>query len=459
MAVSVFDLFSVGIGPSSSHTVGPMRAAGMFVDELVDRDVLDRVADVRVDLFGSLAATGAGHGTMPAILLGLEGYRPDTIETDVMEQRLTSMRAEGKIRLAHRTTVSLNESDIHLHPGRRLGRHPNAMTMAAFSSGGDVIYRETYCSVGGGFVVTETEPATRSTASADTGFHSAAELLALAERDGLSVSQVMLRQECEVRSEAEVRAQLLHIRDVMVACQANGMARDGHLPGNLMVRRRARDWFVRLDSEDPERDPAFAEDWVNLVALAVNEENASGGRIVTAPTNGAAGIIPAVLHYALHYTPAGHADPDETTIRFLLTAGAIGSLYKERASISGAEVGCQGEVGSAASMAAGGLAEILGGTPRQVENAAEIAMEHSLGLTCDPIGGLVQIPCIERNAISAGKAINAARMALRGDGTHRVSLDQVIETMRATGLDMSAKYKETSTGGLAVNVPVNVVEC
>ncbi|MDG5773103.1 L-serine ammonia-lyase [Mycolicibacterium fortuitum] len=459
MAVSVFDLFSVGIGPSSSHTVGPMRAAGMFVDELVDRDVLDRVADVRVDLFGSLAATGAGHGTMPAILLGLEGYRPDTIETDVMEQRLTSMRAEGKIRLAHRTTVSLNESDIHLHPGCRLGRHPNAMTMAAFSSGGDVIYRETYFSVGGGFVVTETEPATRSTASADTGFHSAAELLALAERDGLSVSQVMLRQECEARSEAEVRAQLLHIRDVMVACQANGMARDGHLPGNLMVRRRARDWFVRLDSEDPERDPAFAEDWVNLVALAVNEENASGGRIVTAPTNGAAGIIPAVLHYALHYTPAGHADPDETTIRFLLTAGAIGSLYKERASISGAEVGCQGEVGSAASMAAGGLAEILGGTPRQVENAAEIAMEHSLGLTCDPIGGLVQIPCIERNAISAGKAINAARMALRGDGTHRVSLDQVIETMRATGLDMSAKYKETSTGGLAVNVPVNVVEC
>ncbi|OBA92943.1 L-serine ammonia-lyase [Mycolicibacterium fortuitum] len=459
MAVSVFDLFSVGIGPSSSHTVGPMRAAGMFVDELVDRDVLDRVADVRVDLFGSLAATGAGHGTMPAILLGLEGYRPDTIETDVMEQRLTSMRAEGKIRLAQRTTVSLNESDIHLHPGRRLGRHPNAMTMAAFSSGGDVIYRETYFSVGGGFVVTETEPATRSTASADTGFHSAAELLALAERDGLSVSQVMLRQECVVRSEAEVRAQLLHIRDVMVACQANGMARDGHLPGNLMVRRRARDWFVRLDSEDPERDPAFAEDWVNLVALAVNEENASGGRIVTAPTNGAAGIIPAVLHYALHYTPAGHADPDETTIRFLLTAGAIGSLYKERASISGAEVGCQGEVGSAASMAAGGLAEILGGTPRQVENAAEIAMEHSLGLTCDPIGGLVQIPCIERNAISAGKAINAARMALRGDGTHRVSLDQVIETMRATGLDMSAKYKETSTGGLAVNVPVNVVEC
>ena len=243
----------------------------------------------------------------------------------------------------------------------------------------------------------------------------------------------------------------------MVACETKGMSRDGYLPGNLRVRRRARDWFLRLNAEDPHRDPAFAEDWVNLVALAVNEENASGGRIVTAPTNGAAGIIPAVLHYAWHYTDVGKADPDDVTVRFLLTAGAIGSLYKERASISGAEVGCQGEVGSAASMAAGALAEILGGTPRQVENAAEIAMEHSLGLTCDPIGGLVQIPCIERNAISAGKAINAARMAMRGDGTHRVSLDEVIETMRATGMDMSAKYKETSTGGLAVTV--NVVEC
>ncbi|MFV8054383.1 L-serine ammonia-lyase [Mycobacterium sp. 48b] len=459
MSVSVFDLFSVGIGPSSSHTVGPMRAAGMFVDELVGRDMIDHIAEVEVDLFGSLAATGAGHGTMPAILLGLEGYRPETIETDEIERRLATIRADGKIRLAGRTVIALTESGMRLQPGRRLDRHPNAMTLTAFSAGGDPLYRETYFSVGGGFVVTETSPDRRGTpaAAADETFRSAAELLALTERDALSVSQAMMRQECVARSEAEVRARLLHIRDVMVACQDNGMSRDGYLPGNLQVRRRARDWFVRLDAEDPQRDPAFAEDWVNLVALAVNEENASGGRIVTAPTNGAAGIIPAVLHYALRYTKPGIADPDDTTVRFLLTAGAIGSLYKERASISGAEVGCQGEVGSAASMAAGGLAEILGGTPQQVENAAEIAMEHSLGLTCDPIGGLVQIPCIERNAISAGKAINAARMALRGDGTHRVSLDQVIETMRATGMDMSAKYKETSTGGLAV--AVNVVEC
>ncbi|MGV0592300.1 L-serine ammonia-lyase [Mycolicibacterium porcinum] len=461
MAVSVFDLFSVGIGPSSSHTVGPMRAAGMFVDELVGRDMVDHVAEVRVDLFGSLAATGAGHGTMPAILLGLEGYRPETIETDEMERRLATIRADGKILLAGRVVIALTESDMQLQPGRRLEQHPNAMTLTAFSAGGAVVYRDTYFSVGGGFVVAETSPdrSEGADACADGSFRSAAELLALTERDGLSVSQAMMRQECIARTGAEVRERLLHIRDVMVACQDNGMSRDGYLPGNLQVRRRAKDWFVRLDAEDPQRDPAFAEDWVNLVALAVNEENASGGRIVTAPTNGAAGIIPAVLHYALRYTPAGIADPDDTTIRFLLTAGAIGSLYKERASISGAEVGCQGEVGSAASMAAGGLAEILGGTPRQVENAAEIAMEHSLGLTCDPIGGLVQIPCIERNAISAGKAINAARMALRGDGTHRVSLDQVIETMRATGMDMSAKYKETSTGGLAVNVSVNVVEC
>ncbi|OBB91630.1 L-serine ammonia-lyase [Mycolicibacterium peregrinum] len=461
MAVSVFDLFSIGIGPSSSHTVGPMRAAGMFADELVGREVVERVAEVGVDLFGSLAATGAGHGTMPAILLGLEGYRPETIETDEMERRLAAIRAEGKILLAGRIIIGLTESDMQLQPGRRLAQHPNAMTLTAFSSAGDPVFRETYFSVGGGFVVTESERDQREDPEphADRSFRTAAELLGLTERDGLSVSQVMMRHECVARSEAEVRDRLLRIRDVMVSCQANGMSRDGYLPGNLMVRRRAKDWYVRLDAEDPQRDPVFAEDWVNLVALAVNEENASGGRIVTAPTNGAAGIIPAVLHYALCYTPVGIAEPDDTTVRFLLTAGAIGSLYKERASISGAEVGCQGEVGSAASMAAGGLAEILGGTPRQVENAAEIAMEHSLGLTCDPIGGLVQIPCIERNAISAGKAINAARMALRGDGTHRVSLDQVIETMRATGMDMSAKYKETSTGGLAVNVAVNVVEC
>ncbi|MBS1695919.1 MAG: L-serine ammonia-lyase [Actinobacteria bacterium] len=461
MAISVFDLFSVGIGPSSSHTVGPMRAAGMFVDALRACDLLDYVADVRVDLYGSLAATGAGHGTLPAVLLGLEGYRPETIETDDMERRLAAIRAEGKIRVAGGIPIALTESDIGLYPFRQLAHHPNAMTLTAMSRRGEVICAETYYSVGGGFVVTETDSKDAGTdrPGDDNGFRSAAEMLALTTRDRISVSQAMMRRERVSRTEAEVRARLLHIRDVMVACQTKGMSRDGELPGALRVRRRARDWFLRLNAEDPHRDPAYAEDWVNLVALAVNEENASGGRIVTAPTNGAAGIIPAVLHYALHYTTAGRADPDDTTVRFLLTAGAIGSLYKERASISGAEVGCQGEVGSAASMAAGALAEILGGTPEQVENAAEIAMEHSLGLTCDPIGGLVQIPCIERNAISAGKAINAARMAMRGDGTHRVSLDEVIETMRATGMDMSAKYKETSMGGLAVNVAVNVVEC
>jgi len=458
MTISVFDLFSIGIGPSSSHTVGPMRAVGMFVDELSARNVVDQVVDVRVDLYGSLAATGGGHGTMPAILLGLEGYRPDTIETDEMEQRLAVIRAKGKIRLGGRIVLALTESDIALHPTQQLDRHPNAMTVTATSADGGVLYRETYFSVGGGFVLTEEAMAASPESASETAaFTSAAELLALTDRERISISDAMMAQESATRTEAEVRERLLHIRDVMVACATNGMSRDGYLPGNLRVRRRAKDWFVRLNTEDPQRDPAFAEDWVNLVALAVNEENASGGRVVTAPTNGAAGIIPAVLHYALHYTAAGKADPDDATVRFLLTAGAIGSLYKEHASISGAEVGCQGEVGSAASMAAGGLAEILVGTTQQVENAAEIAMEHSLGLTCDPIGGLVQIPCIERNAISAGKAINAARMALRGDGTHRVSLDQVIETMRATGMDMSSKYKETSTGGLAVTV--NVVEC
>ncbi|SHV29098.1 L-serine dehydratase [Mycobacteroides abscessus subsp. abscessus] len=458
MTISVFDLFSIGIGPSSSHTVGPMRAAGMFVDELSARNVVDRAVDVRVDLYGSLAATGGGHGTMPAILLGLEGYRPDAIETDEMEQRLAVIRSEGKIRLGGRIVLDLNESDIALHPTQKLDRHPNAMTVTAISADGGVLYRNTYFSVGGGFVLTEEAMAVPNESAGEAGtFTSAAELLALTDREGISISAAMMARESTTRTEAEVRERLLHIRDVMVACATNGMSRDGYLPGNLRVRRRAKDWFVRLNDEDPQRDPAFAEDWVNLVALAVNEENASGGRVVTAPTNGAAGIVPAVLHYALHYTAAGKTDPDDATVRFLLTAGAIGSLYKERASISGAEVGCQGEVGSAASMAAGGLAEILGGTTQQVENAAEIAMEHSLGLTCDPIGGLVQIPCIERNAISAGKAINAARMALRGDGTHRVSLDQVIETMRATGMDMSSKYKATSTGGLAVTV--NVVEC
>jgi len=439
-----------------------MRAAARFVADLQTLGAFDDVADVRVDLFGSLAATGAGHGTMTAILLGLEGNRPEEIETDHMERRVDAMRATGRIALGGSREIALTEQDMVLRPLTILPFHPNGMTLTAFSADNTELHRETYFSVGGGFVVTEAEsrePAGRAAANSEWAFGSAKEMLELCNQHNISVSDLMLCVERQTRTTAEIHSRLLHIRDVMVECEQRGIVRDGYLPGSLRVRRRAKDWYDRLNDEDPDRRPEFAEDWVNLVALAVNEENASGGRIVTAPTNGAAGIVPAVLHYAMHYTPAGKRDPDDTTIRFLLAAGAVGSLYKERASISGAEVGCQGEVGSAASMAAAGLAEILGGTTEQVENAAEIAMEHSLGLTCDPIGGLVQIPCIERNAISAGKAINAARMALRGDGAHHVTLDQVIETMRTTGADMHSKYKETSTGGLAVNVTVNYVEC
>jgi len=461
MTISVFELFKVGIGPSSSHTVGPMRAAANFVDELDRAGVLARVSDVRVELYGSLAATGRGHGTLPAVLLGLEGYRPETIESEEMEAGRERLRNTGKIMLGGRVPIALSEDDVAMYTRTVLDFHPNGMTLTAYGADDCTLHRETYFSIGGGFVVTEGEAATDQVSADgdDTSFSSAAELLALASGTRRSISEVMLAHECRTHSVEEVRAKLLHLRDVMVECEQRGIGRTGLLPGALQVRRRAGQWHQRLSEEDPHRDPRFAEDWVNLVALAVNEENASGGRIVTAPTNGAAGIIPAVLHYAVHYTAAGASDADDVAVRFLLTAGAIGSLYKERASISGAEVGCQGEVGSASSMAAAGLAEILGGTPQQVENAAEIAMEHSLGLTCDPIAGLVQIPCIERNAISAGKAINAARMALRGDGEHRVSLDEVIATMRATGRDMSAKYKETSTGGLAVNVSVNYVGC
>ncbi|TRW85479.1 L-serine ammonia-lyase [Mycolicibacterium sp. 018/SC-01/001] len=462
MTISVFDLFSIGIGPSSSHTVGPMRAAARFVDDLRTLGAVDAVADVDADLFGSLAATGAGHGTFTAVLLGLEGHKPEDIRTEEMERRVEAMRATGTILLGGAREIRLTEGDLTLRPLTVLPFHPNAMTLTALDDDGHQLHRQTYFSIGGGFVVTEAEsqePASEHTDGRALSFASAKELMELCRQRSCGVSDLMLTVESQTHSAADIRRRLLHIRDVMVECEKRGISRSGYLPGPLRVRRRAKDWFERLESEDPDRRPEFAEDWVNLVALAVNEENASGGRIVTAPTNGAAGIVPAVLHYAVHYTDPGRRDPDGTAVRFLLAAGAIGSLYKERASISGAEVGCQGEVGSAASMAAAGLAEILGGTPEQVENAAEIAMEHSLGLTCDPIGGLVQIPCIERNAISAGKAINAARMALRGDGSHHVTLDQVIETMRTTGADMHAKYKETSTGGLAVNVPVNYIEC
>jgi L-serine dehydratase len=470
MAVGVFDLFSIGIGPSSSHTVGPMRAAAVFAEELTASGVLARVASLRVDLYGSLAATGHGHGTMTAILLGLEGFHPERILPEEVQERLAAIAGTGTLQLAGAAggkgvPLPYGVKDIILRPLTILPRHTNGMTFAVSAADGEVLHSATFFSVGGGFIVRDGEEGAALMELAESKkerplpFRTAAELLGRCQAKGLSIGEVMLVNERAARTEEEIRAGLLHIYSVMEGCVQVSLKREGLLPGGLKVRRRAPGWHERLLKEDPDRDPRYWQEWVNLIALAVNEENASGGRVVTAPTNGAAGIIPAVLYYALHFAPgmdqAAQQDRDDVVVRFLLTAAAIGVLYKEQASISGAEVGCQGEVGSASSMAAAGLAEVLGGTPAQVENAAEIAMEHNLGLTCDPIGGLVQVPCIERNAIAAAKAINAAKMALWGDGSHRVSLDEVIVTMRETGKDMSSKYKETATGGLAVNV----VEC
>lgn len=465
MAIGVFDLFKVGIGPSSSHTVGPMRAAAVFVEELQSADCLDRVAGIRVDLYGSLAATGRGHGTMTAVLLGLEGHYPDLILPDQVEERLAAMAESGQIRLADSVPLEYTADDMILHPLTILDRHTNGIKFAVTDAAGELLHAATFFSVGGGFIVREGEE-DAALAELDQShdglplpFRTAAELLEHCAARNLRFSEVMLVNELDSRTEEEVRAGLKHIWEVMEGCVESSLNREGLLPGGLKVRRRAPDWHDRLLKEDKDRDPKYWQEWVNLIALAVNEENASGGRVVTAPTNGAAGIIPAVLYYALNYAPgmehATQEDKDDVVVRFLLAAGAVGVLYKEQASISGAEVGCQGEVGSASSMAAAGLAEVMGGSPAQVENAAEIAMEHNLGLTCDPIGGLVQVPCIERNAIAAAKAINATKMALWGDGEHRVSLDEVIITMRETGKDMSTKYKETAMGGLAVNV----VEC
>ncbi|MDQ0862919.1 L-serine ammonia-lyase [Arthrobacter globiformis] len=462
MAVGVFDLFSIGIGPSSSHTVGPMRAAAVFSEELASSGVLEQVASLRVDLYGSLAATGHGHGTMTAILLGLEGFHPELILPDEVEERLAAIDATGTLQLAGSVALPYGVKDMVLRPLTILPRHTNGMTFAVSDAEGNVLHEATFFSVGGGFIVREGEEDAalkeldESKKELPLPFRTAAELLEHCGAQGLSISEVMLVNERASRSEEEIREGLLHIYSVMEGCVEVSLQREGLLPGGLKVRRRAPDWHERLLKEDKDRDPKYWQEWVNLIALAVNEENASGGRVVTAPTNGAAGIIPAVLYYALHFAPgmdqATQEDRDDVVVKFLLTAGAVGVLYKEQASISGAEVGCQGEVGSASSMAAAGLAEVMGGTPAQVENAAEIAMEHNLGLTCDPIGGLVQVPCIERNAIAAAKAINAAKMALWGDGSHRVSLDEVIVTMRETGKDMSSKYKETAMGGLAVNV-------
>ncbi|WP_269937144.1 L-serine ammonia-lyase [Arthrobacter sp. HY1533] len=465
MSVGVFDLFSVGIGPSSSHTVGPMRAAAAFVREVEQAGLLARVDAVQVDLYGSLAATGRGHGTMTAVLLGLEGREPELILPAEVDARLAAFAAGEPLLLGGSRALAYGAEDMVLHPLTILDRHTNGMKFSVSDAAGHALHEATFFSVGGGFIVREGEidaaaaELESSKAKLPHPFRTAAELLEHCGSTGKNFSGVMLANELVERTEQEVRSGLLHIRDVMEDCKNSSLDRSGLLPGGLKVRRRAPDWHARLRKEDPDRDPKFWQEWVNLVALAVNEENASGGRVVTAPTNGAAGIIPAVMFYATHYTEgmagATQEKIDDVVVTFLLAAGAVGVLYKEQASISGAEVGCQGEVGSASSMAAAGLAEVMGGTPEQVENAAEIAMEHNLGLTCDPIGGLVQVPCIERNAIAAAKAINAAKMALWGDGQHRVSLDEVIVTMRETGRDMSSKYKETAMGGLAVNV----VEC
>ena len=452
--ISVFDLFSVGIGPSSSHTVGPMRAARTFAAGLKADGLLAGTVRVQAELFGSLGATGHGHGSDRAVLLGLAGEAPETVDTDTVDARITRIRAERRLSLLDAHEIDFApDRDLVLHRRRSLPYHPNGMTFGAYDDRGAELRVRTYYSVGGGFVVDEAAAgADRIKPDATRVRHpflTGAQLLDVTASTGLSISEVMLANELSWRSGGEVRAGLLEIWRVMRECVERGCSRDGVLPGGLKVRRRAAARRRSLEAESDSTDPLRAMDWVTLFALAVNEENAAGGRVVTAPTNGAAGIIPAVLHYYTRFVPGAS---DEGVVRFLLAAGAIGVLFKENASISGAEVGCQGEVGSACSMAAAGLAEALGGTPEQVENAAEIGMEHNLGLTCDPVGGLVQIPCIERNAVASIKAITAARLALRGDGVHHVSLDKVIKTMRETGADMKVKYKETARGGLAVNV-------
>jgi L-serine dehydratase len=463
MALSVFDLFKIGIGPSSSHTVGPMRAARLFATRLGDSQLLDRVFRVTVMLYGSLGATGKGHGSDKAVLLGLSGHEPDSVDVDAVAGIVEHIRAKSELALMGSRTITFDEKrDLVFNHKDTLPLHSNGMRFTAFGDAGVELLSAVYYSVGGGFVVSDTVAPDGSAGKAIVpdltplpfAFRTGDELLALCERERTSIAGIMRRNERIWRSDAEIDEGCLRIWRVMQACVKSGCATPGVLPGGYKVKRRAPDLYAQLTapaSAGP-ADPLIALDWVNLWALAVNEENAAGGRVVTAPTNGAAGIVPALMHY---YTRFVHGATDAGIVDFLLTAAAIGFLYKENASISGAEVGCQGEVGVACSMAAAALTAVLGGSVRQVENAAEIAMEHHLGLTCDPVGGLVQIPCIERNAIGAAKAINVSRMALRGDGTHYVSLDKVIKTMRETGADMKTKYKETSRGGLAVNI----VEC
>jgi L-serine dehydratase len=459
MAISVFDLFKIGIGPSSSHTVGPMRAAYDFVQALREKGLLERVARIEVRLFGSLCATGKGHGTDRAVIMGLMGERPDRIDPASVTPCIEELLEANTLMLDGRLAIPfLWARDMQWHE-ECLPYHPNAMTLVAHGHG-DELWRNTYYSVGGGFVVDEAQ-AERGELDQDHttlpyDFNSAAELMALCRMHDMRISELMLENEKAWRSEAEIRDGLWQIWQAMRACVDTGLEQEGVLPGGLNVKRRAAALHRRLlaasDDQSLIATTFGAMDWVNVFALAVNEENAAGGRMVTAPTNGAAGIIPAVLHYYMKFQP-GACERD--VVDFLLAAGAVGILCKKNASISGAEVGCQGEVGSACAMAAAGLAEVMGGSVGQVENAAEIGLEHNLGLTCDPVGGLVQVPCIERNAIASVKAINAAQMALRGDGEHFISLDKAIRTMRDTGRDMQDKYKETSRGGLAVNA----IEC
>ncbi|MBI3381895.1 MAG: L-serine ammonia-lyase [Aquabacterium sp.] len=458
MAVSVFDLFKVGIGPSSSHTVGPMRAARLFLLRLQAGGLLDATHRVVVDLYGSLGATGKGHGSDKAVMLGLMGHEPDTVPVDDIAQLMAQVHADHVIKLAGTHERAFDPArDICFQHNETLPFHPNGMRFTALGDAAHVLLQGTYYSVGGGFVLSQeaVDDTVRQASIAPDAtvlplpFHSGADILSLTAQHHISVAELMRRNERHWRSDADIDAGLMRIWQAMQACVQRGCVHTGVLPGGFQVTRRAPGLYQRLAAVTTQTDPLHVMDWVNLYALAVNEENAAGGRVVTAPTNGAAGIVPAVLHYYRHFVPGA---TDQGVMDFLLTAAAIGLLYKENASISGAEVGCQGEVGVACSMAAAGLCAVLGGTPAQIENAAEIGMEHHLGLTCDPVGGLVQIPCIERNAIAAVKAINAARLALHGDGSHRVSLDKVIQTMRETGADMKDKYKETARGGLAVNI-------
>lgn len=457
--ISVFDMFSIGIGPSSSHTVGPMRASVKFSESLKDKGLFEKVTSVKAELFGSLGQTGVGHGSGKAVILGLSGFLPENINPDNVDALLKKIETTQSLDLDGERNVAFpNTGSIVFHRRKSLPAHSNGMTLHALS-GEEVIFSESFYSIGGGFIVKaedfEAEKENALTTFANHTppypFEKAEQLVTLCKESGLSVSALMMANEKSLREETEIRQILINIWHTMKACVERGMATEGILPGGLKVKRRAPTLFRRLTSEQSQ-DPLQAMDWVNLFALAVNEENAAGGRVVTAPTNGAAGIIPAVLMY---YNKFVNQVDDDTAVRYLLTAAAIGILYKKNASISGAEVGCQGEVGVACSMAAGALTEIIGGSVDNVENAAEIGMEHNLGLTCDPVGGLVQVPCIERNAMGAVKAINASRLALRGTGEHKVSLDKVIKTMWDTGNDMKTKYKETARGGLAVNI----IEC